>query len=394
MNFIEKNTKKVALFLCLATVSSAVTTVYAASNSSGWQSDGVYVKEDGEVATGWLVTEEGTFYCDENGMPLIGWQTIKNETYFFNSLGMKVSGEQVIDGHKYTFTQQGNLLVGWSEDNKSYYDNYGTKVTGLQKIEDKWVQFDETGVIKSGWSELEGKKVYFNENGMLATGEVTVEGVTYNFREDGTYATGWQEANGEKFYYDDFGFLTKGWATIADKKYYFNKNGEMLEDTEYAGYKFDVDGVATEIEEEPEQPIQNKTSNSNTNNTVVLNPVGSGGNATAAGIASAQVGSGYVWGGTAPGGFDCSGLTTYAYAQVGIRLPRTAGGQASVGSAVSYDSMQAGDLIVWSGGAHVSMYVGNGLMVHATNPRDGVIYSNVGSWSGASGQYITAIRRP
>ena len=125
-----------------------------------------------------------------------------------------------------------------------------------------------------------------------------------------------------------------------------------------------------------------------------LNPAGSGSNSSAAGIAASMVGSPYVWGGSSPAGFDCSGLTSYAYAQAGISIPRTAGGQASVGSAVSYGNMQPGDLIVWSGGAHVSIYVGGGQMVHATNPSTGVITSSVSFWSNNSGQSITAIRRP
>ncbi|EFP62668.1 NlpC/P60 family protein [Erysipelotrichaceae bacterium 3_1_53] len=125
-----------------------------------------------------------------------------------------------------------------------------------------------------------------------------------------------------------------------------------------------------------------------------MNPAGSGSNSSAAGIAASMVGSPYVWGGSSPAGFDCSGLTSYAYAQAGISIPRTAGGQAGVGSPVSYGNMQPGDLIVWSGGAHVSIYVGGGQMVHATNPSTGVITSSVSYWSNNSGQSITAIRRP
>lgn len=81
--------------------------------------------------------------------------------------------------------------------------------------------------------------------------------------------------------------------------------------------------------------------------------------------AKSQLGTPYVWGGTGNGGFDCSGLTQYAWAQAGVDIPRTADQQA-VGRQVTADELQAGDLIVWDG--HVAMYVGDGTMVEAGDP--------------------------
>ena len=78
-----------------------------------------------------------------------------------------------------------------------------------------------------------------------------------------------------------------------------------------------------------------------------------------------MLGTPYVWGGNAPGGFDCSGLTSWAYRQAGIEIPRTAENQA-IGQQVSHDDLQPGDLIVWSG--HVAMYAGDGMMVEAGDP--------------------------
>ena len=81
--------------------------------------------------------------------------------------------------------------------------------------------------------------------------------------------------------------------------------------------------------------------------------------------AMAQMGTPYAWGGTGNGGFDCSGLTQYAWAQAGVDIPRTAEQQA-VGRQVTAEELQAGDLVVWDG--HVAMYAGDGMMVEAGDP--------------------------
>lgn len=90
--------------------------------------------------------------------------------------------------------------------------------------------------------------------------------------------------------------------------------------------------------------------------------------------AMAQVGKRYVLGGTGPNSFDCSGLTSYAYRQVGIGLPRTSRGQYSgAGRAVPTSQIQPGDLVFYYGGpSHVAIYIGGGKIVHAANPRSGV----------------------
>lgn len=86
--------------------------------------------------------------------------------------------------------------------------------------------------------------------------------------------------------------------------------------------------------------------------------------------ALSQVGTPYVYGGSQPGGFDCSGLTSWAYAQAGKSIPRTSGAQWAGGQAVSVDNMQPGDIVVSYGGGHVGIYIGNGQMVHAPTTGD------------------------
>ncbi|MFC0432282.1 C40 family peptidase [Kutzneria buriramensis] len=104
---------------------------------------------------------------------------------------------------------------------------------------------------------------------------------------------------------------------------------------------------------------------------VFLGPPGAAG--TAMNAAVSQRGVPYVWGGTTPAGFDCSGLTQWAYRQAGIDIPRSAAAQYTVGKAVSLDGLAPGDLIFYGSSAsnihHVSMYVGDGKVVHA--PTEG-----------------------
>lgn len=96
--------------------------------------------------------------------------------------------------------------------------------------------------------------------------------------------------------------------------------------------------------------------------------------------ALSKVGSRYVYAQSGPNAFDCSGLTSYAYRQVGITLPRSSGSQVAAGKRVSTRAMQPGDLVFYySPISHVGIYIGDGKIVDAANPRSGVRVTTVNS---------------
>lgn len=112
--------------------------------------------------------------------------------------------------------------------------------------------------------------------------------------------------------------------------------------------------------------------------------------------AKKYLGCKYVYGGSSPSGFDCSGFTSYVYKHFGVSLSRTSSGQASNGRKISNKSdLQVGDIVCFSSSSksktigHVGIYIGGGKFIHAANSRKGVITSNV---TGGGYYFVTASR--
>lgn len=96
--------------------------------------------------------------------------------------------------------------------------------------------------------------------------------------------------------------------------------------------------------------------------------------------ALAQVGKSYVYGATGPNAFDCSGLTMRAWGAAGVGLPHSSGAQQGSGIRVSRSQLAPGDLVFfYSPVSHVGIYLGNGRIVDAANPRTGVRISQLNS---------------
>ena len=99
----------------------------------------------------------------------------------------------------------------------------------------------------------------------------------------------------------------------------------------------------------------------------------------------------YVWGGSSPSGFDCSGFVMYSYAQVGVSLPHSSYAMMNEGVYVPRDQLQAGDLVVFDGGGHIGIYIGGGLFVHSPHTGTVVQVSSINSDWYAS-HYVEARR--
>jgi cell wall-associated NlpC family hydrolase len=95
--------------------------------------------------------------------------------------------------------------------------------------------------------------------------------------------------------------------------------------------------------------------------------------------AASRVGYPYVWGGSGPTTFDCSGLVQWSFARAGVVMPRVAADQARTGPAIPFSQAQAGDLLFYHTDptapdyiSHVAIYLGKGLMIQAPEPGEDV----------------------
>jgi cell wall-associated NlpC family hydrolase len=103
--------------------------------------------------------------------------------------------------------------------------------------------------------------------------------------------------------------------------------------------------------------------------------------------AESKIGSPYVYGSAGPNAFDCSGLVFWSYKNAGKTVPRDSYGQMAGGRSVAYKDAQPGDILIFNGGSHSGIYVGNGEFVHSQTEGVPVNKQKVKTWA------LTAVRR-
>lgn len=98
-------------------------------------------------------------------------------------------------------------------------------------------------------------------------------------------------------------------------------------------------------------------------------------------FALAQLGDPYVYGGTGPNSWDCSGLVMKAWAAAGVSLPRVVGPQMAATTRVAMNALQPGDLVAYGDMSHIGMYLGGGKVVHAPRPGKSVEITSLSGFS-------------
>ncbi len=176
---------------------------------------------------------------------------------------------------------------------------------------------------------------------------------------------------------------------LVELRYSINSiDGDFGPETENAVKKFqsdrglEVDGV---VGSATYRALMNKEMPPNRSNSVLRNVMRA---------AYSVIGTPYVFGGTSPYGFDCSGFTQYAFARAGVYLPRTADSQLYAGRQISMSQLRPGDLIFFTtyeaGASHVGIYVGNGNFIHAGSSTGVTVSSAFTGYWGA--RYYGACR--
>ena len=356
-------------------------------NKNTWvENDGkyYYYNYKGKLAKGWLRIRDKTYYLNtETGERYSGWLKYNGKYYYFDANGKMVTdtwiGKRYLKSNgqmakscwvgAYYINKKGNRTKKtrstgiWTQKGKTYFLN-----SNYQKAKSQWVvsasgryyYTDENGIVLT--NQWVGN-YYVGETGARVTNQkLQIDDKTYYFTSDGSKATGIVTLNGKTYLFDRNGVMVTGWYNNSVATFYFlPTTGEMVKSQimiiDNVFYSFDANGYMTD---------QNASDSDLTFGSKI------------AAYATQFIGNPYVYGGTSlTNGADCSGFTQSVMSHFGIKIPRTADQQAigydgtttkyATAKIISVNNIQPGDLVFYYQPiSHVGLYIGNGLIVHAS----------------------------
>lgn len=342
-----------------------------------------------------------TAYINSNAVVIRKEPSDESEVIFSTDYASKV----------YIMGEDINQSDGWT---KVYLNN----VSGFVRTE--YISYDMLFVPETRYIYISGQTELRSEPDAEKDNVVQMLEQNNRFKQTG-YNDDWIqiEAN-DTYYYLSSGFSSDNMIFIEEEKsIYLNKNC-YLKTRPFTGEKYNSD-ICLEKDSKIDQVEYNEswvkilydgkyyyveknyttpyltTYTQNSYTITFDDTVYSGDIAVVLERAYSFLGQSYVWGAASPTAMDCSGLTMQCYAAVGVSLPHQSAEQSYYGRDVMNEALKPGDLLMFSSRwsshiSHVGIYVGDGMMIHASNSRDGVIASDLARYC-ENGGTMRAARR-
>jgi hypothetical protein len=285
---------------------------------------------------------------------------------------------------KYLSNDYPQSLVDSIKSKKAQESKKQEEANKAKKLEEKEVKVEEKqespvqyGTPFTGWVH---NTAAINVREQAKTGKI-IGTLAKGAKVDGQIANGWVKT-------------TYNGRTAFVSAYYLTTQEADLQEKQVENQKIEEKVVQQQAQAEENKTKQNQNNDKSAASEQVVDeetiveeqaqkaPAVNQNGQQAANIACQFAGSPYVWGASSPSvGFDCSGLVTYAYNQLGVSLPHSSQAQFNNGYAVGINNLQPGDLVFFSnhsGIDHVGIVTSSdGTFIHASTPRSGVKYDNV-----------------
>ena len=346
-----------------------------------WPSNGIFdingtkyaFDASGYMVTGWYLDQDGWYYFNGSGAMMTGWQLVGGSWYYLDGANAEHPGLMVsncgkeIDGQKYFFNGSGAMYTGWALMPEGWYytNGSGAMMTGWQLVGGVWYYLDGANVehpglmVSNWWNLINEAWYYMNGSGVMMSEWLLLGDTWYYLGGDGAMKTGWQQIGGAWYYFYTENDPNGG------------AYGAMAVSTTIDGWEILESGIA----------VQDLAAKINEIKKYIYVP--------------------YRYGGTTPGGWDCSGFTQWALHYLGgITIPRTTTLQAAGGTNINKNHMElwkSGDVLVYQSGSsftHVALYLGDGMLMHAINSKYGTMIQGVEyyeQWD--SGNHLALVRR-